>query len=78
MQMIKMFDDADGVMFVSMGYEFIKRQSFHRRSWKLVQLNYGIKKAKKYLQLMSLVFKEVCWYIRRNTINEPRKTASFV
>ena len=25
MQMIKMFNDADGVMFVSMGYEFIKK-----------------------------------------------------
>ena len=25
MQMIKMFKDADGVMFVSMGYEFIKK-----------------------------------------------------
>ena len=25
MQMIKMFNDADGVMFVSMGYEFVKK-----------------------------------------------------
>lgn len=25
MQMVKMFDDADGVMFVSMGYDFVKK-----------------------------------------------------
>ena len=25
MQMLKMFSDADGVMFVSMGYDFIKK-----------------------------------------------------
>ena len=28
MQMVKMFDDADGVMFVSMGYDFVKKTPF--------------------------------------------------
>ena len=49
MQMLNMFPEADGVMFVSMGYDFVKKQFLLQQESKhTLKLNYGTEKEKSF------------------------------
>ena len=67
--MIKIFDDADGVMFVSMGYEFIKRQFLLPRDRAFIRIKLWNKEGKKWLVINEFGISKVCWHCGWNTTN---------